>query len=55
MQRQPDITLAKKLLKWQPKVDRATGLKITYAYFKSLSAKELHEKDHNSFEGYVRK
>ena len=55
MQRQPDITLAKKLLKWQPKVSRAEGLKITYAYFKSLSAKELHEKDHNSFEGYVRK
>ena len=55
MQRQPDITKAKKILKWQPKVSRAEGLKITYAYFKGLSAAELHEKDHNSFEGYVRK
>ena len=55
MQRQPDITLAKKILKWQPKVSRAEGLKITYDYFKSLSPKELHEKDHNTFEGYVRK
>jgi dTDP-glucose 4,6-dehydratase len=55
MQRQPDITLARKLLNWEPKVDRATGLKITYDYFKSLSAEELHEKEHNTFEGYVRK
>jgi dTDP-glucose 4,6-dehydratase len=55
MQRQPDITLARKLLKWQPKVDRAAGLKITYAYFKSLTPDELYAKDHNTFEGYVRK
>lgn len=55
MQRQPDITLAKKVLKWQPKVSRAEGLKITYAYFKSLSPSELREKEHNTFEGYVRK
>ncbi|QQR85244.1 MAG: SDR family oxidoreductase [Flavobacteriales bacterium] len=55
MQRQPDITLAKKLLGWEPKVSRAEGLKITYEYFKSLTPEELHEKDHNTFEGYVRK
>jgi len=55
MQRKPDITLAKKLLKWQPKVNRAEGLKITYAYFKGLSKAELNEKEHNTFEGYVRK
>lgn len=55
MQRKPDITLAKKLLKWQPKVNRAEGLKITYAYFKGLTKAELNEKEHNTFEGYVRK
>ena len=55
MQRQPDITLAKKLLDWEPKVGRAEGLKITYEYFKSLSEDELHQKEHNTFEGYVRK
>src|SRR5688500_5669230 len=33
-QRQPDITLAKKLLNWEPKVQREEGLKITYEYFK---------------------
>jgi dTDP-glucose 4,6-dehydratase len=40
-QRKPDITKAKELLGWEPKVDRATGLKITYDYFKSLPPEEL--------------
>jgi dTDP-glucose 4,6-dehydratase len=40
-QRQPDITRARQLLNWQPKVPRQDGLKITYDYFKSLSPGEL--------------
>jgi dTDP-glucose 4,6-dehydratase len=40
-QRKPDITKAKVLLDWEPKVDRAEGLKITYDYFKSFSNEEL--------------
>lgn len=32
-QRQPDITKAKDILGWSPKVDRAEGLKITLKYF----------------------
>lgn len=36
-QRKPDITLAKKLLNWEPKVDRSEGLKITLDYFKNLA------------------
>ncbi len=39
-QRQPDITKAKEILGWEPKVGRAEGLKITYEYFKSLPATE---------------
>jgi dTDP-glucose 4,6-dehydratase len=39
-QRQPDITKAKQLLNWEPKVSRADGLKITYEYFKSLPKEE---------------
>lgn len=39
-QRQPDITKAKKLLGWSPTVDRAEGLKKTYAYFRSLPEEE---------------
>ncbi len=40
-QRKPDITLATKLLGWEPKVSRAEGLKITLEYFKSLTPDEL--------------
>ncbi|MEO7982894.1 MAG: NAD-dependent epimerase/dehydratase family protein, partial [Bacteroidota bacterium] len=40
-QRQPDITKAKTILGWEPTVERADGLKITYEYFKSLSREEL--------------
>jgi dTDP-glucose 4,6-dehydratase len=39
-QRKPDITKAKQLLNWEPKVDRKDGLKITYDYFKSLPKEE---------------
>jgi len=40
-QRKPDITRAKEVLGWSPKVNRAEGLKITYDYFKSLPKEEL--------------
>ena len=40
-QRQPDITKAKQLLGWEPKVYRKEGLKITYDYFRSLPNEEL--------------
>jgi dTDP-glucose 4,6-dehydratase len=39
-QRKPDITKAKEILQWQPRVDRSEGLKITYDYFKSLPEEE---------------
>jgi dTDP-glucose 4,6-dehydratase len=32
--RQPDITLAKKLLGWEPHIQRAEGLKRTLTYFR---------------------
>ncbi|WP_165071580.1 UDP-glucuronic acid decarboxylase family protein [Paludisphaera rhizosphaerae] len=34
--RRPDITKAQKLLGWNPKVDRADGLKTTLEYFRSV-------------------
>ena len=40
-QRQPDITKAKTILGWEPKVNRKDGLKITFEYFKSLPTEEL--------------
>ncbi|NBU70086.1 MAG: SDR family oxidoreductase [Bacteroidetes bacterium] len=45
-QRKPDISLAKKLLQWEPKVDRADGLRITYDYFRSLPEEELYKEAH---------
>jgi len=33
IQRQPDITKAKRLLGWEPKIDLKTGLKLCLAYF----------------------
>jgi len=35
-QRQPDITKAKEILDWTPKVHRSDGMRITWEYFKSL-------------------
>ncbi len=52
-QRQPDITKAQSILKWQPLIDRAEGLKKTYAFFKSLSQEELMETDHYNFDKYI--
>jgi len=48
-QRQPDITKAKELLGWEPKVARLEGLKIVYDYFKSLTKEELQRKEHRNF------
>ena len=52
-QRRPDVRLAKSLLDWEPKFSRAEGLKITYAYFKSLSKEELFKKEHMNFDKYI--
>lgn len=52
-QRQPDITKAREILNWQPKVDRAEGLKRTYAYFKSLTEEELNDTNHYNFDKYI--
>jgi dTDP-glucose 4,6-dehydratase len=52
-QRRPDISLAKELLDWTPKVQRQDGLQRTYAYFKSLSSDELYHMEHKSFDQYI--
>lgn len=52
MQRQPNIDKAKEILGWEPKVNRAEGLKITFDYFKSLTQDELNKIEHNDFTKY---
>ncbi len=45
-QRKPDITRAKEILGWEPTVNRAEGLKITYEYFKNLPEGDLYKYAH---------
>lgn len=49
-QRKPDISKAQSILGWEPKVDRAEGLKLTYDYFRQLPREELFKqpKEFNS-------
>lgn len=54
-QRQPDISKAREILKWEPKINRAEGLKVTYEYFKGLSKEELFESNHYNFDNYIKK
>ncbi len=49
MQRQPNIDKAKSILGWEPKVDRAEGMKKTFDYFKSLTQEELYKSEHKDF------
>jgi dTDP-glucose 4,6-dehydratase len=49
LQRQPDISKAKEVLGWEPKVGRQEGMKTTFEYFKSLSREELEKREHRDF------
>ncbi len=42
-QRRPDITRAKEILNWEPRIGREEGLKRTYDYFKSLPREEWYK------------
>jgi len=55
MQRQPDITRAREVLGWEPKVDRKEGMKLTYDYFKKLSPEELEKSEHKDFREHSRR
>jgi len=55
LQREPDISKAKRILGWEPKVSRKEGLKLTYEYFLSLTQEELLSKEHNNFEKFTKK
>lgn len=44
-QRKPDISRAREILDWEPKVTRAEGLKTTLDFFKALPVKETAPKE----------
>ncbi len=54
LQREPDISKAKKILGWEPKVSREEGMKKTYEYFKSLTKEELFKSEHKDFSKHNR-
>ncbi len=55
MQRQPDITRAREILGWEPKVSREEGMEITYNYFKNLTQEELFKSEHKDFAKHIRR
>lgn len=55
LQRQPDISLAKRILNWEPKVSRSQGMKKTFEYFKGLSKEQLFKKEHKDFTNHIKK
>ncbi|MCK0144094.1 SDR family oxidoreductase [Arenibacter sp. F26102] len=55
MQRQPDITKAKDILGWEPKISRKEGMKKTWDYFKTLTVEELRKTEHRDFSDRNRK
>jgi dTDP-glucose 4,6-dehydratase len=54
-QRRPDISRALDVLKWEPKVNRSEGLKITNEHFLTFSKEELLKSAHKSFESYFKR
>lgn len=55
LQRQPDISLAKKLLDWEPAISREEGMRITFDYFKGLPSDKLYKKEHKDFTNHIRR
>jgi len=54
LQRRPDITLAKNLLDWSPKIKRKIGLQKTLEYFKSLPKEKWYLKEHKNFQDFIK-
>ena len=54
LQRQPNITKAREILDWEPKVSREEGMKKTYDYFRSLSEEELNRSEHKDFSKHIK-
>ena len=49
LQRKPDITKAREILGWQPKIGRKEGMQRTYDYFNLLTPEELKRVEHRDF------
>ena len=55
MQRQPDISKAREILGWEPKVGREEGMQKTFEFFKKLSKADLLKTEHRDFTHHNKK
>ena len=55
LKRQPDISLAKKILNWAPKVNRSEGMTRTLEYFRTLPESKLFKVDHKDFSKHIKR
>ena len=55
LKRQPNISLAKKILNWAPKVNRSEGMKKTLEYFRTLPEPKLFKVDHKDFSKHIKR
>jgi dTDP-glucose 4,6-dehydratase len=55
LQRQPDISLAKKVLDWDPKVPRKVGIQKVFEYFKNLPEEKLYKREHKDFSNHIKR
>ena len=55
LKRQPDISLAKKILNWTPKVNRREGMKKALEYFRTLPESKLFKVDHKDFSKHIKR
>ena len=55
LKRQPNISLAKKILNWAPKVNRSEGMKKTLEYFRTLPESKLFKVDHKDFSKHIKR
>ena len=55
LQRQPDISLAKKVLDWSPKIQREEGMMKTFEYFKNLPKDKLYKSEHKDFSKHIKR
>lgn len=55
LQRNPDISLAKKILQWEPVVTRSEGLRITYEHYEKSFQEGDEMKQPKNFHDYIHK
>src|SRR5690625_9565 len=55
LQRNPDISLAKKILGWKPVIPRSEGLRKTYEYYEKNFKAGTEMKKHKTFKEYIHK